>query len=51
MSEWRDISTAPRNGVFVLLHNDRWSSDVKDFGTRAVSPGLPTRASRASKTA
>ena len=22
MSEWRDISTAPRDGVFVLLHND-----------------------------
>ena len=28
MSEWRDISTAPRDGVFVLLHNDHWSSDV-----------------------
>jgi hypothetical protein len=31
MSEWRDISTAPRDGVFVLLHNDRWSSDVEGF--------------------
>ena len=31
MSEWRDISTAPRGGVFVLLHNGRWSSDVEGF--------------------
>jgi hypothetical protein len=31
MSEWRDISTAPRDGVFVLLHNDHWSSDVEGF--------------------
>src|ERR1700675_301928 len=31
MSEWRDISTAPRDGVFVLLHNDRWSTDVEGF--------------------
>ena len=31
MSEWRDISTAPRDGVFVLLHNDNWASDVEGF--------------------
>src|SRR5260370_16905098 len=51
MSEWRDISTAPRDGVFVLLHNDRWSSDVEGFwhkGSQSRSantriPGIENR--------
>jgi hypothetical protein len=51
MSKWRDISTAPRDGVFVLLHNDHWSSDVEGFwhkGSRSWSanmriPGIENR--------
>ena len=51
MSEWRDISTAPRDGVFVLLHNDRWSTDVEGFwhkGSQSWSantriPGIENR--------
>jgi hypothetical protein len=35
MSEWRDISSAPRDGVFVLLHNDNWASDVEGFWHKA----------------
>src|SRR5216684_3406225 len=56
MSEWRDISTAPRDGVFVLLHNDRWSSDVEGFwhkGSQSWSantriPGIENRLSASS---
>jgi hypothetical protein len=51
MSEWRDISTAPRDGVFVLLHNDNWASDVEGFwhkGSQSWSantriPGIENR--------
>jgi len=59
MSEWRDISTAPRDGVFVLLHNDHWSSDVEGFwhkGSQSWSantriPGIENRAIRCKKKA
>lgn len=31
MSEWQDISTAPKNGTFIILHNPNWPNDVEGF--------------------
>jgi hypothetical protein len=40
MSEWRDISTAPRDGVFVLLHNDRCQSALDWAPLIGIQKGL-----------
>ena len=39
MSEWRDISTAPRDGVFVLLHNDNWAQGQSVLVCQHSHPG------------
>ena len=43
MSEWRDISSAPRDGVFVCCTMTAGRAMWKDFGTRAVVWSANTR--------
>lgn len=40
MSLWRDISTAPRDGSFILLWKGDWASAfVAQWGTHGVATG------------